>query len=72
MSDEQRFDIVVSDLGLPDGTGLDVMKYVRARHSLPAIAVKHLIKPIDLSKLQAAINRALAATATTAGAVAGG
>ena len=78
MTDSQRFDIVVSDLGLPDGTGLDVMRYVRTRHNLPAIAVsgygmeddvkqtkaagfsEHLIKPIDLPKLQAAIRRALA------------
>jgi signal transduction histidine kinase/ActR/RegA family two-component response regulator len=85
-ADAQRFDIVVSDLGLPDGTGLDVLKYVRARHGLPAIAVsgygmeedqqqtkaagflEHLIKPIDLPKLQAAISRALVATATAAAA----
>ncbi|HEV2295285.1 MAG TPA: ATP-binding protein [Tepidisphaeraceae bacterium] len=81
LTDEQRFDIVVSDLGLPDGTGIDLLQYVRARHNLPAIAVsgygmeddqqqtkaagfiEHLIKPIDLPKLQAAISRALGATA---------
>jgi signal transduction histidine kinase/CheY-like chemotaxis protein len=81
LTDSHRFDIVVSDLGLPDGTGLDLMKYVRARHRLPAIAVsgygmehdqqqskaagflEHLIKPIDLPKLQAAISRALDASA---------
>jgi CheY-like chemotaxis protein len=80
MTDAERFDIVVSDLGLPDGTGLDVMRYVRARHGVPAIAVsgygmeddlmqtraagfsEHLVKPIDLPKLQAAISRALAAS----------
>jgi CheY-like chemotaxis protein len=77
LTDTQQFDVVVSDLGLPDGTGLDVLKYVRARHGVPAIAVsgygmeedqqqtkaagfsEHLIKPIDLPKLQAAIGRAL-------------
>jgi signal transduction histidine kinase/ActR/RegA family two-component response regulator len=82
LTDEQRFDVVVSDLGLPDGTGLDVLRYVRARHGVPAIAVsgygmeedqrqtkaagfsEHLIKPIDLPKLQAAIGRALAGAAT--------
>jgi CheY-like chemotaxis protein len=81
LTDSHRFDIVVSDLGLPDGTGLDLMRYVRSRHGLPAIAVsgygmeedqqqtkaagfsEHLIKPIDLPKLQAAISRALDASA---------
>lgn len=80
LTDSQHFDIVVSDLGLPDGTGLDLMRYVRARHGIPAIAVsgygmeedqqqtkaagffEHLIKPIDLPKLQAAISRALEAS----------
>jgi signal transduction histidine kinase/ActR/RegA family two-component response regulator len=86
MADADRFDIVVSDLGLPDGTGLDVMKYVRSRYGLPAIAVsgygmeddqiqtraagfsEHLVKPIDLPKLQAAIGRALAASRSGASA----
>jgi CheY-like chemotaxis protein len=77
MTDERRFDVVISDLGLPDGTGLDVMKHLRARHGIPAIAVsgygmeedvrqtreagfsEHLVKPIDLPRLQAAIARVM-------------
>jgi signal transduction histidine kinase len=77
MTDERRFDVVISDLGLPDGTGLDVMKHLRSRHGIPAIAVsgygmeedvrqtrdagfsEHLVKPIDLPKLQAAIARVM-------------
>jgi signal transduction histidine kinase len=77
MTDERRFDVVISDLGLPDGTGLDVMKHLRARQGIPAIAVsgygmeedvrqtrdagfsEHLVKPIDLPKLQAAIARVM-------------
>jgi CheY-like chemotaxis protein len=77
LTDERRFDVVISDLGLPDGTGLDVMKHLRARHGIPAIAVsgygmeedvrqtrdagfsEHLVKPIDLPKLQAAIARVM-------------
>jgi signal transduction histidine kinase len=76
-TDERRFDVVISDLGLPDGTGLDVMKHLRSRHGIPAIAVsgygmeedvrqtreagfsEHLVKPIDLPKLQAAIARVM-------------
>ncbi|HEV8377967.1 MAG TPA: ATP-binding protein, partial [Tepidisphaeraceae bacterium] len=34
------FDLLISDIGLPDGTGLDVMRSVHARHpGLPAIAM---------------------------------
>jgi PAS domain S-box-containing protein/excisionase family DNA binding protein len=34
------FDLLISDIGLPDGTGLDVMRSVQARHpGLPAIAM---------------------------------
>jgi PAS domain S-box-containing protein len=35
-----RFDLLVSDLGLPDGSGLDLMQQLRARGSrLPGVAV---------------------------------
>ena len=34
-----RFDIVVSDLGLPDGTGYDLMKQLRDLHGLKGIAL---------------------------------
>ena len=34
----QRFDLVVSDIGLPDGTGLDFMRHVRKRYGLRGIA----------------------------------
>ena len=34
-----RFDLVVSDLGLPDGDGTDLMRDVRSRHNLRGIAV---------------------------------
>ncbi len=77
--DGARFDLVISDLGLPDGTGLDVMKHIRGRYGVPAIAVsgygmeedvrlskeagfvEHLVKPVDLPKLQAAIQRVVKA-----------
>lgn len=35
-----RFDILISDLGLPDGSGLDLMQQLRNRgHTLPGIAL---------------------------------
>ena len=35
----ERFDVVVSDLGLPDGTGYDLMKQLRDRHGIKGIAL---------------------------------
>ena len=36
---EQRFDLLISDLGLPDGSGRDVMRALKERYHLPAIAL---------------------------------
>jgi signal transduction histidine kinase/ActR/RegA family two-component response regulator len=36
---QRNFDLVMSDLGLPDGSGLDLMKQLREQHGLPGIAV---------------------------------
>jgi signal transduction histidine kinase/CheY-like chemotaxis protein len=69
----ERFNLVISDLGLPDGSGLDLMQRLRERHNLHGICLSgygmdsdvarsaaagfrhHLIKPIDLQKLESAI-----------------
>lgn len=68
-------DLVVSDLGLPDGNGYDLMRSIREVKAVPGIAMsgfgmeedmrrsreagfsEHLVKPIDVSKLVAAIQR---------------
>jgi two-component system, chemotaxis family, CheB/CheR fusion protein len=73
------FDLVVSDLGLPDGSGFNLMRELRDRYGLQGIAVsgfgmeedlrrsreagfhEHLVKPVDIDKLKAAIARAAAA-----------
>jgi CheY-like chemotaxis protein len=34
-----RFDLLLIDLGLPDGDGCDLLKEVRELHSVPAIAI---------------------------------
>jgi signal transduction histidine kinase len=39
LADGGEFDLLVSDIGLPDGTGLDVMKHIRSRRQLRGIAV---------------------------------
>jgi PAS domain S-box-containing protein len=35
----EPFDIVISDIGLPDGTGHDLMKQIKERHSIPGVAL---------------------------------
>ena len=73
-----KFDLLISDVALPDGTGMDLMMQLRAIANVPGIAIsgfgnngdierslqagfsEHLIKPIKLDNLQAAIERAIA------------
>jgi PAS domain S-box-containing protein len=38
-SEAQRFNLVLSDIGLPDGTGIDLIKQIRQHSSIPAIAL---------------------------------
>ena len=75
-----KFDLLISDIALPDGTGMDlIMEIARDRQcsrdcdqrfgnngdierSLQAGFSEHLIKPIKLDNLEAAIERALGAT----------
>ncbi len=51
---EHVLDLVISDLGLPDGSGLDLMKQLRERHSLPVIAVSGYGMEDDLRQTQEA------------------
>jgi CheY-like chemotaxis protein len=72
-----KFDLLISDIALPDGSGMDLMMQLRAISQIPGIAIsgfgnngdierslqagfsEHLIKPIKLEKLEAAIERAI-------------
>lgn len=71
----EQFDIIISDIGLPDGSGLDLMRQLRSRSNIQGIAMsgfgmeedlrrshdagfgEHLVKPITLDSLLAAVNR---------------
>jgi PAS domain S-box-containing protein len=73
----QKFDLLVSDIGLPDGTGHDLIRALRARGPIKAIAMSgfgmdedvqhsidagfhdHLIKPVNIRKLEEMIVRLL-------------
>lgn len=39
MANEIPFDLLICDIGLPDGSGLDVMRTLRAQRQFPAIAM---------------------------------
>jgi signal transduction histidine kinase/ActR/RegA family two-component response regulator len=46
--DLAKIDLIVSDLGLPDGTGLELMRELRERVALPAIALSGFGMQSDL------------------------
>ena len=73
LSAKEEFDVLISDLGLPDGSGIDLMQTLRSKRPLLGIALTgfgmeddirkshdagfkhHLVKPIDLNKLDSLI-----------------
>jgi len=53
--DSGRFDLIVSDIGLPDGSGLDLMRQAVARHGpIPAIALTGYGMEEDIRRSQEA------------------
>lgn len=39
IAEEQPFDILLSDIGLPDGSGLELLKRIRRMRAVPALAL---------------------------------
>ena len=39
LADQEGFDLLLSDLGLPDGTGLELVRHIQARWPMPAVAL---------------------------------
>ncbi len=73
IAEQSKFDLLVTDIGLPDASGHELMRDIRARQSIPGIAlsgfgmeedleksraagfIDHLIKPVNVDRLQAAL-----------------
>ena len=47
-------DIVLSDIGLPDGTGLDLVRQLKAERDIPAIALTGFGMDEDIAKCREA------------------
>ena len=78
---QERFDVLISDIGLPDGSGIDLMEKLKEHRPLFGIALTgfgmeddlrksqevgfnhHLVKPVDLNRLDSLIQQADAVTA---------
>lgn len=72
-AERSQFDLLISDVGLPDGSGLELMTRLRTLSGIRGIAISgfgmygdveksrqagfldHLVKPVSLEKLEAAI-----------------
>ncbi|PYL56634.1 MAG: diguanylate cyclase, partial [Verrucomicrobia bacterium] len=82
LSAKEPFDVLISDLALPDGNGIDLMRKLNANGPVFGIALTgfgmeddirkskeagfqhHLVKPIDLNKLDSLIQQSAAALAS--------
>ena len=51
---EKKFDLVICDIGLPDGSGLDLMRHLRAAHGLNGIALSGFGTQEDVAASKAA------------------
>jgi PAS domain S-box-containing protein len=54
LAERHPFDLVISDLGLPDGNGLDLMRHLRDRYGLRGIALSGFGMEEDLIQSKAA------------------
>ena len=49
-AEEENFDLLISDIGLPDGTGFDLMNHLRTRGGPPGIALSGFGMESDIDK----------------------
>ena len=54
IADAENFDLVLSDLGLPDGTGYDLMRQLQERHHLRGVALSGYGREKDVEEAKAA------------------
>ncbi len=76
LADQEDFDVLISDIGLPDGSGTELMAKLQADQPIFGIALTgfgmeddvrrsrevgfnhHLVKPVDLNKLDSILQAA--------------
>jgi len=51
---QQPFDILLSDIGLPDGSGLELLKRIRSVRDVPALALSGFGMDEDIERSRAA------------------
>jgi CheY-like chemotaxis protein/anti-sigma regulatory factor (Ser/Thr protein kinase) len=49
-AERETFDLLLSDIGLPDGSGMDVMKHVAARYAIKGIALSGFGQDEDMRR----------------------
>lgn len=54
VADTEQFDLLLSDIGLPDGSGLELIRQIRQRHEVSAIAVSGYGMDEDIQRSQEA------------------
>jgi CheY-like chemotaxis protein len=54
IAEQTRFDLLISDLGLPDGSGCDLMRQLKQRYALRGIALSGYASPADIHQSLAA------------------
>jgi signal transduction histidine kinase/CheY-like chemotaxis protein len=54
LAGDERFDVVISDLGLPDGTGYDLMRQLREKYNLRGVALSGFGMEDDIQRSLAA------------------
>lgn len=54
VAERNRCDLLISDLGLPDGSGLTLMREIKKRYDLPGIALSGYGMPADVKEAEEA------------------